>query len=132
RPRMRGAVLHHHDVRRRRQHPDERAVSEQVLLHRRARRRSPMPEARRVLLRGQQMNCAECGATVLPADRGEMVCSQCALVVEANMIDSTPTTTRDDAYTGPGGDGHGPALSVQNPVTMTTRPQFVTRDASGR
>jgi len=78
------------------------------------------------------MNCPECGATVLPADRGEMVCSQCALVVEANMIDSTPTTTRDDAYTGPGGDGHGPALSVQNPVTMTTRPQFVTRDASGR
>ena len=48
------------------------------------------------------------------------------------MIDDAPMTTRGDSYTGPGGDGHGPALSVQNPVTMTTRPQVVSRDASGR
>lgn len=48
------------------------------------------------------------------------------------MIDASPVTQRGDSYSGPGGDGHGPALSVQNSITMTTRPKSVGRDAGGR
>ena len=78
------------------------------------------------------MNCDECGSAAVPADRGEMVCTGCSLVVQSVTIDSSPITERDDAYLGPGGDGHGPALSSPTPSSMATRPNIVTRDASGR
>src|SRR5207249_7853101 len=95
------------------------------------RGRAPLRDG---LLKGRAaVTCPECGSLVLLDERrGETVCTSCQLVVEDRMIDDAPMTTRGDSYTGPGGDGHGPALSVQNPVTMTTRPQVVSRDASGR
>jgi len=78
------------------------------------------------------MNCDECGSAAVPADRGEMVCTGCNLVIQDRIIDSSPITERDDAYLGPGGDGHGPALNNPTPSSMATRPSIVTRDASGR
>jgi transcription initiation factor TFIIIB Brf1 subunit/transcription initiation factor TFIIB len=78
------------------------------------------------------MLCDECGAPVLRADRGEMVCAACGLVAQSTTIDASPITQRNDTYLGPGGDGHGPALSTPTPNAMTTRPMILTRDASGR
>jgi transcription initiation factor TFIIIB Brf1 subunit/transcription initiation factor TFIIB len=68
------------------------------------------------------MICDECGGAVVLATRGELVCEACGLVSASGPVDTSPITRRGDEYLGPGGDGHGPALSVQNTITMTTTP----------
>lgn len=78
------------------------------------------------------MNCEECGFPVYIDTRGEAICSGCSLVAQSDIIDTSPVTQHGDVYLGPGGAGHGPALSVPTPAAMTTRPSMVSRDASGR